>query len=175
MTVSFRSILTKLWLGIKSKQEYIIDNADWRMFYQMMHQKYGRMPRTQMTTDLHISEDNFHDTMIYDRSLSNYIPLSLWTTYNRLVTEYKWDREERTVRLQIHQLDGNRGGGYVYTDNVGVAYNGNCPLLMIDPMAEEDQYLDAEAEADVTVEYTESASTENIYIVLDELQKTYPT
>lgn len=174
-TTAMRSILSKIWLGIKSQEEYIIDNMDFRNFYQMMHQKYGRKAHSVITTDTLVDQDCYTDTMIYDREITNVTSLGIFVVGDLSPVEYKWDREERVTRYRLYHHDNTRSAGYLMLHSVGVGYQGNAPLLMIDPMAEEEAYLDSKELGDVTVEFTEAASTENVYIVLDELQKTYPT
>jgi len=166
--------LDYIWLGVKSREEYILNNARARILARIMHHKYKRRPRTTVISDVNASEDNFLDTMIYERESSQLTCLPT-TDVARIAYEYRWTFWERVCKLYQKDDTGTRQGGYVYADSVGICLNGDIPLLDIDPMAPEEDYLDAKEMADVYVEFTEGASTGNIYVVLDELQKTYPT
>lgn len=175
MTTPMRRLLTNIWLGIKSQEEYIVDGVNFRDFYHRMHMLSGRKPHTLMTHDSLIANDCYIDTMIYDRETTSCAPYDDFVLGSRTQVEYKWDREERVARHRQYNAAGSRVAGYLVMHSIGTGYQGNCPLLYIDPKAEESEYLDSDDLADVTVEFTEYASTENVYIVLDELQKTYPT
>lgn len=174
-TVPLRRLLTDIWLGIKSQEEYIIDGQNFRDFYQRLHHMYKRKAHVIMTHDTLVDQDCYVDSMVYDRETTNIHANDLHVVGSANPVEYKFDREERIAVYKMYHHDNSRMAGYIMMEHIGVGYQGNTPLLAIDPKAEESAYLDSKELGDVTVEYTEYASTENVYIVLDELQKTYPT
>jgi hypothetical protein len=76
------------------------------------------------------------------------------------------------IAMDTSGTGANRTGIIV---SKGQALQGWLGLLMTDPVREDEtSWLDAKALADVDVEFTEGNSAGNIYIVLDELEKTYP-
>lgn len=165
--------LSRIWLGIKSKEEYILDNAEATIWARIIHQHYGRKPKTEGITKVHASNANYFDTMLYERDTSQLTAMG--TTTGILAHENSATFWERICRVYAN-TDASAGvSAYVYVTSSGICLHGNIPLLMQDPQkTDETQWIDSKANGDMYVEFTEGASTGNIYIVLDELQKEYP-
>lgn len=164
------SLLTKLWLGIKSKDEYILNNVDATVFARTMHELYGRKAHIGGVSKVHASNANYFDTMIYEREGTHLTPMG--TTAGLAAIENSSTFYERIARIYAYVCTSSAGANvYVYCDAWGILYQGLIPLLMQDPMSDQDQWLDAKADGDVYVEFTEGNALGNIYIVLDELQK----
>jgi len=166
------SHLTKLWLSIKSKEEYILTNEDVDDYMRQIYHMYKRKARTQIIGISNVGSE-FCDTTIFNRFTSMAIPCTTTKTFARLLAE-RW--QERVEKVYLYDNDGTQQSTTYYLHAQGVGYHGMVPLLMIDPIPKiEEELLDAKEKEDVYVEFTEGASTGNIYIALDELQKTYPT
>lgn len=163
--------LDKIFLSIKSKEEYILDNVDSGFFARMIHQLYKRRAHNQIVAYGGLGGD-YWDTMIYERESSHFSEVG--TMGIGAMLEYTDSWLERTAHVYGYDLAGADKTLRFYLDSWGIGYHGDIPILLIDPMAEEEEYLDTKENADVTVGFTEGASTGNIYVVLDELQKTYP-
>jgi len=165
--------LNKVWLGIKSREEYLLDNLDVSLYARYIHQMYKREPYTSIFTETSAGTDRTVDTMIYERqdsmAISNYgataygVTLKNTTMWERIEIPYGWD------------ADGTLTAVNCYLRSKGICYHGHVPMLMQHPLGDEEGWLDAYDLADVYIEFTEGASTGNIYVVLDELQKTYPS
>lgn len=171
-TTPFTNV-SKIWLGIKSREEYIIDNMDSGTLARAMHQMYGRKPQTQGITKTHASNANYFDTMIYERE--NTSLTGMGTTTGIIAHENSSTFWERICRVYAI-TDASAGiSAYVYVTSQGICFFGDIPLLAQNPMeTDETKWLNSKMEGDVYVEFTEGASTGNVYIVLDELEKEYP-
>lgn len=170
-TVPF-TLIQKLWLGLKSGDEYMIDNLDSTIFARIIHQYYKRMAHTGGITKVASAEDNFFDTMIYERAQSQLTPMDSTgvMAFEAATTFY-----ERVCQLYAEDDGGSRVSKYVYVDSWGILYHGLIPLLYQDPMSEPTDWLDTYEQADVTVKVTEGSGSGNWYLVLDELQEAYPS
>jgi len=167
------SNLEYIWLGIKSKEEYILNKMSASQWARFIHQHYNRKPETKMWTLSGPSPGEVLDTMIYEREDSMVQVNQGEHDYNVVLNNLTmWERCEI---LHGYDKDGVGHGTNCYLRNTGICYHGHVPILMQDPMSAEEEWLDAKENKDVYVEFDESASTGNIYVVLDELQKTYPT
>jgi len=171
-TVPFTN-LSSIWLSVKSKEDYILREASADIFARAIHQMYGRKAYTHGITKVHASNANYFDTMIYERENTQLTPMG--TTTALMAIENSSTFWERICRAYCYNNDGTGVSAYVYVSSEGILYHGLIPLLSQDPIPmNENDMLDAKAEKDVYVSFTEGASTGNIYIVLDELQKSYP-
>ena len=165
--------INKLWLSIKSKDEFLIDGLSASYFARMIHALYGRKAHTLITAVGGTSPGHFVDTMIYERESSQMTPVYSAEGY---ATEYDDNNLERTCNVTTFNNAGTGTERVVYLDSIGISLHGVIPLLLIDPDKNDEQdYLDAKANADVYVEATEGASTGTWQIVLDELEKAYPS
>ncbi len=164
--------LNAIWLGVKSREEYLLDNVNSREYATIMHQMYKRMAHTQIVAYGH-GGGGCQDPMIYEAAGRHCMSVHDSVCIYREDNATSW--LERTADIYSYTSAGSDVDSRFYLDTWGISYHGDIPLLMIDPMAEETQYLDAKENADVYVEVTEGASTGNWYIVLDELEKSYPS
>lgn len=164
---------SNIWLGIKSREEYILDNVDAGTIARAIHQMFGRKVQTQGITKTHASNANYFDTMIYERENTGLTAMG--TTTGIIAHENSSTFWERICRVYAI-TDASAGiSAYVYVTSQGICFFGDIPLLAQDPMkTDETGWLDSKVNGDVYVEFTEGASTGNVYIVLDELQKEYP-
>jgi len=171
-TTPFTNI-NKLWLSIKSKDEYLIDGLDAGYFCRMMNARYGRRARTMIYGYAESAQGHYVDTMIYERDASQITPVYATEGY---ATEYDDNNLERTCDAMGWNNAGAGKELSCYISSEGICLHGLIPLLLIDPDDnDEPDYLDAKANGDVYVEATEGASTGKWHIVLDELEKAYPT
>jgi len=170
-TVIF-TLVQYLWLSIKSKEEYIIDNVKADIWARFIHDFLGRLAHTQKRIYTGAG-GSYHDTMIYEKRNSQ--AQNLMTNFGLLVGDATTDLT-RFQRIYSYDAAGvELVSRYGLLDTWGICLHGDIPLLLLDPRSDEDEWLDAEANKDVYVEVTEGSSSGNWYIVLDELQKTYPT
>jgi len=163
--------LSTLWLSIKSKEEYIWDNKSAGDIAFMMHQRFRRAARTEGMSGGGQTTGAYCDTKIYERqgqSLAGFTATQ--ELYENAATNF-----ERICKVHTTDSAGTPAARQFYWIAWGICPHGLIPLLLQDPMSDEEEWLDAEANKDVYVEGTEGASTGNWYIVLDELQKSYPT
>ena len=162
----------RLWLSILTKEEYIINNMLASDFAFMIHAWLGRLAKTTVFGGLG-GTDNYLDTMIYERQASYALPVGNNT--KRFLMERDATMLERAARM--YGWDENAGpmGAQQYLLSTGICLHGDIPLLMQEPKSGETDWLDAKANAEVRVEVTEGASTGKWYIVLDELEKIYPS
>ena len=166
------SNITNVWLSIKSKEEYIIDSVASSVLAYMIHQLYGRVAETGglsggSNTTLYL------DTKIYERQETtfggyNTSPSAFVedaaTNLERIIKGYTYDLATPSVAVR-----------QIYWHAKGISPHGIIPLLLQDPMSDQQDWLDAGANADVYVEATEGTSGYGKWrIVLDELQK-HPT
>ena len=165
--------INKLWLSIKSKEEFIIDGLSASYWARMIHALHGRRPHTMIYGYAESAQGHYVDTMIYERDSSQLTPVYATEGY---ATEYDDNNLERTCDAMGWNNAGAGKELSVYVDSEGISLHGIIPLLLIDPdNNDEPDYLDAKANGDVYVEATEGASTGKWYIVLDELEKAYPS
>lgn len=164
------TVLNRIWLGVKSREEYVLDNVRTEHWAQLIHQWLGREARTRIWTYA-VSGGGVTDSMIYEPTISVGM-------VNRAaggqVVEDATTMWERCKKLYGFNAAGTATSVNCFLDTKGILYHGLVPLLMVDPKAGEEAWLDAEALKDVYVEFDEGSSG-NIYVVLDELQKTYPS
>lgn len=165
------TLLQKIWLGILSKEEYILDNLDSGIFARTIHQMYKRKAHTQAMSKLHASNANYIDTMIYERDMTQLTALHTTAHYciENSATFY-----ERICRAYGFATGGAGASIYCYMNAWGILYHGLIPLLMQDPLSLDEGWLDAAANKDVYVSFTEGSGDGHIYIVLDELERSYP-
>lgn len=165
------TLVERLFLSIKSKEEYILNNVRSEHFAQLIHQYFKLMAQTEIWTYA-VSGGGVTDSMIYEPTIS-------LAMCNRAaggqVVENGNTMWERCKDLYGFNAAGTATSVNCFLKTTGILYHGLIPLLMIDPLAGEESYLDAYENRDIYVEITEGASTGNWYIVLDELQKTYPS
>lgn len=171
-TTIFNNI-TRIWLSILSKGEYMIDNFLSSDFAYMIHSWLGRVAETVVYGGLGAA-NNYLDTEIYERISSHAMPVGA-AAVKRMVTERDATMLERAARVYGWDADGVAQTTQMYLRSKGICLHGHIPLLMITPQADETEWLDADVNKKVYVEITEGASTGNWYLVLDELQKAYPT
>jgi len=165
--------INKLWLSIKSKEEFIIDGLSASYWARMIHDLYGRRAKTVIYAHSGTAAGHYVDTMIYERDTSQ---LTIMDSQEGYATEYADNNLERTCNLTCFNNAGTGSVRDVYVDSEGISLHGIIPLLLIDPENnDEPDYLDAKVNGDVYVEATEGASTGKWYIVLDELEKMYPS
>jgi len=164
--------LNKIWLAIKSKEEYLIDDLPSSDWARLIHDYMSRRAHTQVKIYTKTG-GGYHDTMIYEKR--NSMSQNLQSNFGNIVGDATTDLT-RNQRIYSYNHDGTELiSRQVLLDTEGICLHGDIPLLMTDPYAGEEAFLDAYDKKDVYVEFTEGASTGNIYVVLDELQKTYPS
>lgn len=166
------TLLNKTWLGIKSREEYIINNVSASLFARTIYEKMNRKAHTSCMSKVHATNANYADTQIYEREGTHVTALHTSAAYAIENSATFW---ERIARVYAFVTGGTGTSLYVYVDAWGILYHGLLPLLDVDPMADETEFLDAKAMADVYVEFTETSGSGNIYVVLDELEKSYPS
>jgi len=163
----------RIFLSIKSKEEYLIDNMHSYHLAYLMHDWAERYPETVVYGGL-AAANNYLDTMIYERIMSQALPVG-GAAVKRMITERDATMLERAARVYGWDADGVEQTCQMYLHSKGICLHGDIPLLMVGPLDDEDEFLDAYENRDVYIEVTEGASTGNWYVVLDELQKTYPS
>lgn len=161
-----------VFLTTKSKEELILNNVRNRELCYWQHNHFGRLFHTHISIYTQTDGDAYVDSMIYRGFMTggmNHAPaaadLGLMTTGG----------DTRIKRVYAYAGAAAAANLIAETDFEGVALHGLTPLLVIDPYAEEDDYLDSDALKDVYVEITEGHSTGTWWLVLDELQKFYPS
>jgi hypothetical protein len=163
--------LSTLWLSIKSKEEYLIDNKSAARLAYDMHQLYGRVAKTEGLSGGG-ANPSYADTKIYERQGTS---LSAFNTNFNVPVENAATNLERVIKVHTYDAAGSGQVAQYYWKAWGICPHGMIPLLLQDPMGDEAEWLDALANKDVYVEFTEGNNVGNIYIVLDELQKLYPS
>lgn len=167
------AVINNIWLGLKSREEYLLENISASQFARFMHYFYNRKPKTMITCRTGAAADKAIDTMIYEREDSQ------MTIHSGSVAKYAVFDASAMYERFVKPTGFNTGGGgtnvNIYVESQGILYHGHIPLLMQDPLSKEAEWLDAEEQASVHVEWKEGGTTGNIYLILDELQKTYPT
>ena len=171
LSTTIFTLVQYLWLSIGSKEEFLIDNVKTDLWARLIHDYLGRLAHTQKkiyTT----TGGGYHDTMIYEKR--NSLAQNLQTNFGVIVGDATTDLT-RFQRIYSYNHDGSELiSRQVLLDTYGICLHGDIPLLMIDPRADETEWLDAEVNKDVYVNVTEGSSAGNWYIVLDELEKKYP-
>jgi hypothetical protein len=163
----------KIWLSIKSREEYLIDNQMALYWGPFMHQMYGRQAERIITQ----GETEYNpcrvDTGIYwnENVQANTIHASHGFC---AIGATPW--QTRVNQVYVFSTAGSAAQRTFMLRSSGKCLNGDIPLLLQDPKtSDEADWLDAAANKDVYVEVTEGASAGNWYIVLDELEKMYPS
>jgi len=166
------TLTQRLFLSIKSKDEYILDNilsSDWARY---IHDYVGRRARTRIRF-VHGTAGGYVDTLIDERLQGG--ALCLQAT-SRFISSPTGTDQTRFAQTYVYDADGTAAGGQWFAlSSEGILLHGMIPLLTQKPDDPEEKWLDAKANKDVYVEVTEGSSSGNWYLVLDELQKTYPT
>lgn len=161
-----------IWLGVKGREEYLLDNITTTQLSRLMADHFGLIAMTKGRAFNTASSEDYFETCIYD------MRESVLTNQHASVYIVKEDGNswlDSVCGVLSYNTSGSAVGVDAMIQSRGLALFGEVPLLMTDPIFDgEDQYLDAQAEADVYVEFTEGNSTGNTYIVLDELEKVYP-
>lgn len=159
-----------IWLGIKSSEEYMINNVRSIDFANHIHQIMRRKFRTNVQTNVGTTTAGlgFADTMLYRNFQHAITPIQ--DTLGNHSAYLKFD-DRRICQTWFHASGAADAVGVADVDSFGIMLHGNIPLLMNDPMADETAWLDSKAFGDVNVEITEGASTGNWRVVLDELEK----
>jgi len=162
---------SRIWLGIKSREEYIWDNQVSGELARFMHNLYGRVAQTHNWGGDR-QNDVWEDTFIYYRHVS---AISLYHHDGGFAWEDDSTLLSRCCEVKALAQNLQALARTFEMTSKGICLHGDIPLLMIDPKeSDEPDWLDAKADADVYVEVTES-NVGNWYIVLDELEKAYPT
>lgn len=162
-----------VFLTTKSKEELILNNVRNRELCYWQHNHFGRLFHTHVSSMGGTDGLSYVDSMIYRGHMTGGIP-HMPAVGDHSVTTSGGDRRIKLVWWRTGATGALNVGGE--TDFEGIALHGHTPLLVIDPYAEEDDYLDADELKDVYVAITEgSAKYGTWWIVLDELQKFYPT
>jgi len=161
-----------LFLSIKSKAEYLLDNvltSDWARF---IHDYAERRARTSVRFRGGAA-GSYYDTCIAEKVTGSLQHMSANAYFDTTTTS-----TDQTQYQQIYQFlhDGTAATSmWCRMTSEGILLHGDIPLLTLKPDAPESEWLDAKENKDVYVEVTEGSSSGNWYIVLDELQKDYPT
>lgn len=161
-----------LFLSIKSKEEYLLDNvltSDWARFIY----DYARR-RARTTVRLrNAAAGDYYDTMI-DERLQGYIQL-LQAAAITPATVTATD-QTRFARMYEYDAAGVATANHWWRlGSEGILLHGLIPLLTLKPDAPEEKWLDAKENKDVYVEVSEGSGAGYWYLVLDELEKSYPT
>jgi len=160
-----------IWLTAKSKEELIIDNARLRTFSYWMHHHFGRLFHTRVIVKTGAGGDAYVDSMLYRSHEVGQIAEEAAATDEFLMTTGGDTRVKRNYMMAGGSETAGRMGEAYFT---GIMLHGMTPLLVIDPKAEEDDYLDADEMKDIYFAATEGTSDDHWRLVLDEVQKTYP-
>jgi len=169
---SIWSVLSTVWLGVKSKEEYLIDNMGASTLSKIMANQLGLFPETKGYVRSADGASVFWETCIGDLRES-----ALATVHNSFYHSQEDDGSwlDSIAEIKFSDMATSAVAGTGTIHNKGLAFMNMLPLLGIDPLADETEYLDADKMKDVYVEFTEGNSAGNIFIVLDELQKSYPS
>jgi len=161
-----------VWLGIKSKEEYLLQNMRVREFAYWIHDIMGRKFTTDVTIHSGTGGLSYADTMLYRSKLISGIA-HYGEAADIFLMTLGGDTRIKRVYAMIAGTATEGAMGEVVSK--GVALHGHVPLLLQEPNSEPEEWLDSKELADVYVEVTEGHSTGNWYIVLDELEDTYPS
>jgi len=170
-TGSAWNVAKTIWLTAKSKEELIIDNAALRTFSYHMHNHFGRLFKTHIKVKTGPGGDAYVDSMIYRSHEIGQIAEETAATDEFLMTTGGDSRVKRNYMMVGGTETAGRMGEAIFE---GIMVHGMTPLLVIDPYAEEDDYLDAEEMKDIYFAATEGTSDDHWRLVLDEVQKIYP-
>lgn len=163
--------VSRLWLSIKSREEYIWNNQIFGSIAYYMHQLYDRVAHTEgLTGDQ--SATHYCDTKIAERQGT---AVAMYNTTAGFIVEDAATNLERIAKMLTKDTSGTGAGRQMYWNAWGIAPHGMVPILMQDPASDDSQWMDAAVNKDVYVEATEGVSTGHWYIVLDELEKQYPS
>ena len=173
---SWPSPINNLWLGVKSREEYILNNVPAHMLSRWMAAHFNLYPFTKgWAYDNSAGEGTHFETCIFHERESTALVMGSVGAAGSTMQEDTTSWQDSIAELKFRTDAGVAQSGEAVLHNRGKAFFGQLPLLLQDPKANESEYLDARAMKDVYVEFTEANSTGNTYIVLDELEKTYPT
>jgi len=167
------TLAQRIWLSIKSKDEFLWDNQISGEIAKFMHRYYGRYPETDLLGGSSGNSPAINDTFIYYCVTHLPVIAHALACYAKADVSYWLERCASTYRYN----DAGEAQGSItfYNRSRGLCLHGDIPLLMQDPMGDETEWLDAGVNKDVYVEVTEGSSSGNWYLVLDELEKQYPT
>jgi len=169
-----QTLVKYLWLGVKGREEYILNNARVRDYVRHIHNAAGRLVQTSnfgigMSTN---SYTCYVDSMIYRRFFSTLAMHGASYLDNNAV----WDANNDTAIFPVRTgVAGSAAEAYFTMHHKGIMLHGQIPVLFQTDINDPAQWLDAEALADVYIEVTEGSGSGNWYTVLDELEETYPT
>lgn len=163
-----------LWLSVKSREEYLIDNFRSMHFATMIHDIMKRVFETcvQCSVGTTTAGLGFADTMLY-RGFQHAAVGVIDTLGDH--SQYIKFSDRRISEVWFHAAGSADTVGVAWIAKKGIMLHGDIPLLYNAPMGVEENWLDSDALGDVYVEVTEGNSLGNWYIVLDELEKSYPT
>lgn len=173
MTTTWWNEMLRIWLSIKSREEYIMENElsydHMRFIYDYLQRKADTFVRAQA-----YSSGPYMDTMIDEKHTA-----ALTGMYPATAHYVCSDTATDTTRYQRYYAFDSSGTSYntplVGIRSSGLMLHGNLPLLTQKPDTDETEWLDAKLNKDVYVEVTENVSTGTWQIVLDELEKMYPS
>lgn len=170
---SIWDLLKTVWLGVKSKEEYLIDNMAASTWSKIMANLLGLFPETYGYAEDVTGSGTYWETCIGDLRES---VMSALSTIDLKVLEPNTSWLDSIAKITLFNTAGAATTGAGIIHSKGLAFMNMLPLLGINPLfTDEAELLDAAEMKDVYVEFTEGNSYGNIYIVLDELQKAYPT
>jgi hypothetical protein len=161
-----------LFLSIKSREEYLLDNvlsSDWARFIH----DYAERRATSSIRFRNAAAGDYYDTMIDERLQGSIQLLQAAAIIPATLTATD---QTRFMRFYEYDDAGSASASHWWrATSEGILLHGDIPLLTLKPDAPEEQWLDAGANKDVYVEVTEGSGSGNWYIVLDELEKAYPS
>ena len=161
-----------IWLSIKSRDEYIINDMRSIDFVNHIHTAMNRKFRTGVQVHAGATAGlAYADTMLYRRFPSTITPVAAAVADLAPVIDFG---DRRIIKTWVQAAGSGVGGSVANVLSEGHMLHGDIPLLLQDPMSDETEWLDAAAMKDVYVEVTEGASTGNWLIILDELEKAVP-
>jgi hypothetical protein len=164
--------LQTVWLGINSKEEQIINSMTTTQLSRFLASYFGLQPITKG----YFKDDasgTYFETCIHD------LRESVYSVNHSNIGVVKEDGNTWLDSVSHIQAYDMAGSAYSQTGIIvskGQALSGWICLLLTDPVKDDEtSFLDAKALADVDVEFTEGNSAGNTYIVLDELERSYPS
>ncbi|MBU2249627.1 MAG: hypothetical protein KKD77_22965 [Gammaproteobacteria bacterium] len=172
LSTTWYNVVYNIFLSIKSKEEYLLDNFFSKDWARYIHDYAGREAETTVRFVCDTA-GAYYDTMIAERVQTHLTNMN--TTAYMPACPTATDTTQY-ARFYPFNHDGNHiGGKWWKVGSKGICMHGDIPLLTVKPDAPEEEWLDAGENKDVYVEVTENSSAGNWYIVLDELEKTYPS